>query len=66
MVVSFFSTKSYDKEYFNQFNNQHDFRYFEAALSEETVKLANDSQAVCVFVNDKVTEEVVRQLSSCG
>ena len=66
MIVSFFSTQSYDKEFFNRFNNRHDIRYFEASLTELTAKLAYGSQAVCVFVNDKITEGVIHQLVENG
>jgi D-lactate dehydrogenase len=66
MTISFFSTQSYDKEFFNRFNSQHEMRYFEAPLNEQTAKLAHGSQAVCVFVNDKITEGVVQQLVDNG
>ena len=66
MITSFFSTQSYDKEFFNRFNKRHEIRYFEAALTEQTAKLANGSQAVCIFVNDKITEGVVQQLVENG
>ena len=54
MIISFFSTQSYDKEFFNRFNSRHDIRYFEVSLTELTAKLAYGSQAACVFVNDKI------------
>jgi D-lactate dehydrogenase len=66
MTISFFSTQSYDKEFFNRFNSHHEIRYFEASLTEQTAKLALGSQAVCVFVNDKITEGVVQQLVENG
>ena len=66
MTISFFSTQSYDKDFFNRFNKQHDIRYFEASLNELTAKLASGSEAVCVFVNDKITEGVVQQLVDNG
>jgi D-lactate dehydrogenase len=66
MVITFFSTQSYDKTYFNRHNQHHDIRYCEASLNEQTVALAQGSQAVCAFVNDKITEGVIRQLSEMG
>lgn len=66
MTISFFSTQSYDKAFFNRLNSQYELRYFEAPLNEQTAKLANGSQAVCVFVNDKITEGVVQQLVDNG
>ncbi len=66
MIISFFSTQSYDREYFDRFNRRHEIRYFDASLNEQTVKLTSGSQAVCVFVNDKITEGVVQQLADNG
>ncbi len=66
MTISFFSTQSYDKTYFNKYNQNNELRYFEVALSEQTVALANGSQAICAFVNDKITEGVIEQLAKMG
>jgi D-lactate dehydrogenase len=66
MIISFFSTHDFDKVYFDRFNTQHDIRYFETALTEQTAKLAKGSQVVCCFVNDKITEAVVQQLVENG
>lgn len=37
--VAFFSTKQYDREYFNEYNKKFDysFTFFEARLNEQTV-----------------------------
>lgn len=35
-------------------------------LTEETMDLAAGAQAVCVFVNDEVTEKVLERLSEVG
>jgi D-lactate dehydrogenase len=66
MNISFFSTQPYDEVFFDRFNTQHEIRYFEVALTLETVKLAQGSQAVCVFVNDKITASLARQLAQSG
>ena len=66
MTISFFSTQSYDKTYFNKYNETNELRYFEVALSEQTVALVNGSQAICVFVNDTITEGVIEQLAKMG
>jgi D-lactate dehydrogenase len=67
MKVAFFSTKSYDKEYFDRFNiTGHQFSYLEAALTNQTVPLANGAEAVCLFVNDKADKEVIGQLAANG
>jgi len=66
MKVAVFSTKSYDKEYLDEANksNQHELVYFESALREKTVRLAENFDAVCVFVNDSLTKEVIEGLAN--
>ena len=66
MIISFFSTQSYDREYFDRFNGRHEIRYFDASLNEQTAKLTSGSQAVCAFVNDKITDGVIQQLANNG
>ena len=66
MIISFFSTQSYDREYFDRFNRRHEIRYFDASLNEQTAKLTSGSQAVCAFVNDKITDGVIQQLANNG
>ena len=66
MTIAFFSTQSYDKVFFDKYNQQNELRYFDVTLSEQTAALANGSQAVCVFVNDKITEGVIAQLAKMG
>ncbi len=66
MNITFFSTQSYDKTFFERFNTQHAIRYFEAALTVETAKLAQGSEAICVFVNDKITAAVAHELTQTG
>lgn len=66
MKIAFFSIHSYDKEYFNRYNTQHQLLFFEAALNEQTSNLAAGSNAVCVFVNDKLNAAVIAQLAQLG
>ena len=65
MKVAVFSTKSYDKEYLDKANtnNKHELTYFEASLKEKSAKLAEGQDAVCVFVNDRLTLEVIQNLA---
>jgi D-lactate dehydrogenase len=62
MKISFFSTQPYDKIFFDRFNKRHEIQYFESHLDEQTAKLANGSQAVCVFVNDKISASIIKKL----
>jgi D-lactate dehydrogenase len=68
MKVALFSTKSYDREYFDQFNinGGQQLSYFEAALDNNTVALTKGHDAVCLFVNDKADSEVIEKLSANG
>ncbi|HEX5025618.1 MAG TPA: 2-hydroxyacid dehydrogenase [Agriterribacter sp.] len=67
MKISFFSTQPYDREFFN-LHNRHGaaLEYFEMQLNPHTVKLIDQSEAVCVFVNDKVNAEVIQILAAKG
>lgn len=62
MKIAFFSTKSYDREFFDRYVSTHEIIYFEAQLDEQTVNLATGCNAVCVFVNDKLNEVVITEL----
>jgi D-lactate dehydrogenase len=66
MKVSVFSTKVYDKEYLDNANedHRHELVYYESSLNVKTVKLAEGFDAVCVFVNDQLTGEVIEALAA--
>lgn len=68
MNIAVFSTQSYDREYLNRFNSdaQHTLEYIEAALTPATATLAEGYDAVCVFVNDDVGEQVLDKLHAAG
>ncbi len=68
MKITFFSTQPYDKEFFIPHNLEYKFEleFIEAALDEKTVELLKDSWAVCVFVNDVVSDKVVKRLAEKG
>ena len=66
MKIAFFSTKSYDREFFDKYVSTHEIIYFEAPLNEQTANLAAGCNAVCVFVNDKLNKAVLDQLKSKG
>ncbi len=66
--VAFFDAKAYDKPSFEHFGKLHgiSFRFLETKLNEDTVALAKDSDAVCVFVNDTVNATVITRLYEYG
>lgn len=68
MKIAFFSTKSYDREYFNRANSSSgiELDYFESSLNPKTAKLLKDYDAVCAFVNDDLGRETLSELSQNG
>lgn len=65
MKLVFFSAQPYDKSFFTQFNqNKHELVFIDIPLSEQTAELAAGADAVCVFVNDKVTADVIQKLAT--
>ncbi|KAJ5725030.1 uncharacterized protein N7483_006387 [Penicillium malachiteum] len=70
MKLAVFSAKSYDRTYLEEVRAQrfqgYDIEYHAFALSEETVPLAQGSDAVCVFVNDTLDGRVLRALHAGG
>ncbi len=66
MKVAFYDTKPYDKEFFDKYGELHgiEFKYYETRLNEDTAKLAEGTDAVCVFVNDTVDRAVIDRLTS--
>lgn len=68
MKIAVFSTKSYDREYLDRFNQnaRYRFTYFEAPLNQDTVNLVQRFDAVCAFVNDKIDRTVMECLSGAG
>jgi D-lactate dehydrogenase len=68
MRTAIFSTKSYDRQYLSPAAEQagHSLTFFEPRLSAETAILAREFPAVCTFVNDYLTADVLRLLAAGG
>ena len=68
MKLAFFDTKPYDIPGFDRYAKPAgiEIKYFESNLNIDTVSLAAGSDAVCVFVNDNITAEVVEKLYQLG
>ncbi len=66
--VAFYDVKPYDLEYFNLINDKFQFsiKYIEGRLNANTAILADGCNAVCAFVNDDVSAEVIDRLSDIG
>ncbi len=65
MNIGVFSTKSYDREFLRKANETYSYSldFYEAKLSCKTVRLAEEYDAVCCFVNDELKGNVVHKLS---
>jgi len=64
MKVAVFSARPYDIEYMDKANGEkkHELVYFETSLKPKTIRLAEGFDAVCVFVNDTLNNEVIEGL----
>jgi len=68
MRVTFFSSKPYDEKYVGNLAKEQDFdcTFYDARLTRQTAFLAKSSDAVCVFVNDKLDAQVFSMLADFG
>ena len=65
--IAMFDTHSYDKESFERYlKDDLSITFYETKLNPKTVELAKGHDAVCVFVNDAVNEEVINKLYEFG
>jgi len=68
MKLAFFDTKPYDIPGFDRYAAPAgiEVKYYESKLNIDTAALAAGFDAVCVFVNDTVSAEVVQKLQGLG
>lgn len=66
MRVAMFSSKPYDRLFFQPAAGENEIHYFEPNLTENTVKLASGFDAVCCFVNDRLNRPVLKALKDLG
>jgi D-lactate dehydrogenase len=66
--IAFYDTRAYDKDAFEQANRQFLFNidFFDFHLNEKTALTAKGYDAVCAFVNDTLSAEVIATLKDCG
>ena len=66
--IRMFSSKPYDRAAFERANDSFEFdlTFLSDRLTGETAQLANGAEAVCVFVNDVVSSDVLEQLAVDG
>jgi D-lactate dehydrogenase len=68
MKIAVFDTHRYDHASLNNANAryQHELTFFEARLNEKTAELAAGFDAVCPFVNCRLTEAVLTRMKALG
>jgi len=68
MKIAVFSTKPYDQNYFEKYDDKHEHKltYFETTLDESTVNLTKGFEAICIFVNDKCHKTIINALAKNG
>lgn len=66
MKVALFSSKRYDRRFFDLYNDAHghEITYFENKLDARSALLTSGFSAVCAFVNDTLDREVLEVLAS--
>ena len=59
--IAFFDSKPFVREYFDSANKEFDYvtKYFSSHLNSDTVGISYGYDAVCVFVNDIVSADVI-------
>lgn len=64
MKIAFYSTKPYDKVWFEPLSKEYgfDIHFIEAACNQETVFMARSHDAICIFVNDYVNAKMIEEL----
>lgn len=68
MKVAIYSTKNYDRKYFELVNVKYGFQleFFDFQLNERTAKMAEHCDVVCIFVNDDGSRHVLEKLAALG
>ncbi|MCH1981625.1 2-hydroxyacid dehydrogenase [Ruminococcus sp. OA3] len=68
MNIAFYSTKPYDRLWFEPMSHQYDFKihFLESPLKDSSIPLASGCEAICIFVNDTVTAEMIDKLCRLG
>jgi len=68
MKVTFFSSKPYDEAFFSAENKSgaHDLIFHEFKLTPASASLADESTAVCAFVNDQLSRATLDVLKARG
>ena len=69
MKIAFYSTKPYDKIWFDSLNKEKygfTIDFLESPCKEASISLARGYDAICIFVNDYVTAPMIEELYQMG
>jgi D-lactate dehydrogenase len=68
MKIAMFSSKAYDRFFFDRANQKlgYEWTYLDNHLTLESVPLAANFPAICVFVNDRLDAPVLEKLAAQG
>lgn len=73
LKIAFFNTKNYDRLFFHELEKEKgpgtyncEITYLESRLTKETATLAEGHDAICIFVNDDASREVIDVLNECN
>ena len=73
LKIAFFNTKDYDRLFFTKLEEEKgpgtyncEITYLESRLTKETAALAAGHDAICIFVNDDASKEVIDILHQCN
>lgn len=68
MKIAMYSSKHYDREYFELANKQfgNKIEYFDFRLTKKTAITAKGADAVCIFVNDGADAGILQELAAMG
>jgi len=68
MRIAFYTTKPYDRFWFEPLGKDYgiDIHFLDAPCDNETIVLAKNHDAICIFVNDHMDEAMIKQLAEYG
>ncbi len=67
MKTAIYSVHPFERDYLLQANNnKHELILLEEFVTDQTVKLAEDCKAICIFVNDKTTAPILHKFFDLG
>lgn len=68
MKIAFYSTKPYDRIWFEPLSQKYEMTisFLESPCVEASISLADGHDAICIFVNDHVTASMIDRLAAMG